>query len=114
MIEEIIYKHLSEAMSVPVSFEVPESAPETFIVLEKTGSSTPDGFLETDTIAVQSYAATMIGAVNLNDEVKSAMRTLTSVDTVTKVSLNSDYNFTDTSMKRYRYQAVYDVTYYAR
>ena len=28
------------------------------------------------------------------------------------VHLNSDYNFTDTAAKRYRYQAVFDVTYY--
>ena len=28
-----------------------------------------------------------------------------------KSSLNSDYNFTDTSTKKYRYQAVYDIYY---
>lgn len=28
------------------------------------------------------------------------------------VRLNSDYNFTDIEMKRYRYQAVFDIYYY--
>ena len=31
---------------------------------------------------------------------------------VIKVSLNSDYNFTDITTKRYRYQAVFDISYY--
>jgi len=29
-----------------------------------------------------------------------------------KVKLNSDYNFTDTVTKQYRYQAVYDISHY--
>ena len=31
---------------------------------------------------------------------------------ISRVQLNSDYNFTDTAQKRYRYQAVYDLTFY--
>ena len=34
------------------------------------------------------------------------------LDRVTKVSLNSDYNYTDTTTKHYRYQAVFNVTHY--
>ena len=29
-----------------------------------------------------------------------------------KYNLNSDYNFTDTETKEYRYQAVFDINYY--
>lgn len=31
---------------------------------------------------------------------------------ISRVQLNSDYNFTDTAQKRHRYQAVYDITFY--
>ena len=30
---------------------------------------------------------------------------------VSRSALNSDYNYTDTDTKTYRYQAVYDLTY---
>ena len=114
LIEEIVYSHLLSVMQVPVSFEVPVNVPDSLVVVEKISSSMDDGFLETATLAVQSYAKTMLGAAQLNSKVKEAMRGLISSETVTKVSLNSDYNFTDTSTGRYRYQAVFDVTYYAR
>ena len=31
---------------------------------------------------------------------------------VSRAALNTDYNYTDTVTKRYRYQAVYDFIYY--
>jgi hypothetical protein len=31
---------------------------------------------------------------------------------ISRVGLNSDYNYTDTAMKQYRYQAVFVVVYY--
>ena len=31
---------------------------------------------------------------------------------VSSVELNSDYNFTDITEKRYRYQAVFDIVHY--
>ena len=32
---------------------------------------------------------------------------------VASCRLNSDYNFTDTTKKQYRYQAVFDIVYYS-
>ena len=37
---------------------------------------------------------------------------MVALDEVSKVSLNSDYNFTDAATKRYRYQAVFDIIHY--
>ena len=31
---------------------------------------------------------------------------------ISKCTLNSDYNYTDTARKKYRYQAVYDIVYF--
>jgi hypothetical protein len=39
------------------------------------------------------------------------MQGLIERDEVTKVTLNSNYNFTDTTTKEYRYQAVFDLYY---
>lgn len=40
------------------------------------------------------------------------MQKLIEKDEISRVKLNSDYNFTDTQKKKYRYQAIYEITYY--
>ena len=40
------------------------------------------------------------------------MNDLTLYDNVIKIELNADYNFTDVDTKTYRYQAVFNITYY--
>ena len=65
-------------------------------------------------MAVQSYAGNLLEAAQLNDQVKQAMDSLPELADIGAARLNSDYNFTDTASKRYRYQAVYDVTHYER
>ncbi|MEF9970521.1 MAG: hypothetical protein RR759_08725 [Ruthenibacterium sp.] len=111
MIETIMLDFLSATLPVPVCMEVPEKAPPSFVLLEKTGSGHANK-VNTATCAVQSYAETLLAAAELNEAVKQAMEDFTALDAVCKASLNSDYNYTDTAQKRYRYQAVYDVTYY--
>ena len=39
MIEKIILDHLAEKLAVPIFMEMPEEAPASFVVLEKTSSS---------------------------------------------------------------------------
>ena len=34
------------------------------------------------------------------------------LEQIVSVSLNSDYNYTDTTTKEYRYQAVFDIVHY--
>ena len=116
MIEKTIRDYLSEELNVPVLLEKPKnpnpsSSPKKFVVIEKTGSSLMN-HLYTSMVAVQSYAASMYDAAELNYEVINAMMDLVTINEVSKVVLNSDYNFTDTSTKQPRYQAVFDITHY--
>ena len=80
-------------------------------MLEKTGESR-ENYINTAILAVQSYAPTLLHAAELNEQVKTAMFRAAQLPGVAAVHLNSDYNFTDASSKTYRYQAVFDVTYY--
>ena len=48
----------------------------------------------------------------LNEETKIAVDSLIELDEIASVKLNTDYNFTDTTTKKYRYQAVYDIKHY--
>ena len=54
----------------------------------------------------------MFGASSLNEEVKKAVDSLIELNEIASVKLNTDYNFTDTTTKKYRYQAVYDIKHY--
>lgn len=111
MIEVIIKNYLAEKLSVPVVLEVPADPPSSFVLLEKTGSSREE-CIDRAMLAIQSYAPSMYGAARLNERVKAAMDSAAELDAVSASRLNSDYNFTDTTTKRYRYQAVYDLVYY--
>lgn len=111
MIEKIILNHLGSELSVPVYTEVPEKKPESYVVIEKTGSS-EENHIYSAMIAIQSYADSFILAADLNEQVKLAMKGAVELDEICNVQLNSDYNYTDTSMKKYRYQAVYDIVHY--
>lgn len=111
MIEKTILDYLTASLSVPVYMERPEVNPESYVVIEKTGSGRYDR-IETATLAIQSYACSMYEAATLNEAVKAAMDEAVNLDSIARVLLNSDYNYTDTASKSYRYQAVFDVTFY--
>ena len=111
MIEIIILNHLKGKLSVPVHLEKPEPTPSEYILFEKTSSGRTN-MLSSSTFAFQSYSESMYGASALNEEVKKAVDSLIELDDIASVKLNTDYNFTDTTTKKYRYQAVYDIKHY--
>jgi hypothetical protein len=83
----------------------------SYVVIELTGQREDDRITQS-TFAFQTYGASLLDAAELRDEVKAAVKTLIELDEVTKVDLNSSYNFTDPSTKEYRYQTVFDITHY--
>lgn len=109
MIESILIKYLNDN-GIRAYMEVPANASGRFVVLEKTGSNR-ENKLDRATIAVQSYDESLNSSASLNDMVK---RLLLYIDDPRIVSsnLNSDYNYTNTATKQYRYQAVFDFYYY--
>lgn len=112
MIETIVKSFLETKTSVPVRFERSPEMPASCIVLEKTGGSY-DEQLYTATMAIQSYGATLAEAASLNADVVGWMLAMRdSMTNIFDITLNSDYNFTDSATKRYRYQAVFVITYY--
>lgn len=111
MIEKTILDYLIAELSVPVYMERPETDTGEYVVIEKTGSGKYNHLYQA-TIACQSFGNTLYRAAQINEEVKEAMDDLITLPEVSRSALNSDYNYTDTSKKRYRYQAVYDITHY--
>lgn len=114
MIEKIIYDYLKnlDGIPAPAYTEMPETYPGKMYLIEKTGGGRSDQ-INTANIVIQSYGGSLYEAMTLNEAIKSIMLDgLISLDGIGSVKLNSDYNFTDTNTKRYRYQAVFVVTYY--
>lgn len=111
MIEMIIKNHLDSELDVEVFLEKPSSTIESYVVLEKT-SSGKRNHLPTAVFAFQSYAKSLYAAAELNEKVKDSVENLIGLDEIRGISLNSDYNFTDTTTKEYRYQAVFDIGHY--
>lgn len=110
MIEKIVLDYLNNVLSVPVFMEKPERPSLRYVLIEKVGGSR-ENFINKATLTLQSYAESLFLAAELNEEVKKAMDNLVTLDSIGSSRYNTDYNFTDTTKKKYRYQAVYDLTY---
>ena len=110
MIEKIVKNYLEEKLETPIFIEEPEKKIEEYILVEKTGSSRRNG-INSATVAIQSYSVSMEKAAILNELVKDTMDAMPMECNVYSSKLNTDYPFTDTKTKRYRYQAIYDITY---
>jgi hypothetical protein len=113
MIEKTILDYLGEHLSVPVYMEEPINKPASYVLIERTGSSESD-LIESTTLALQSYGASLYDAAVLNMAVKARIKQAVELPSVSAVYINSDYNFTDTETKRYRYQCVAVVTHFER
>lgn len=111
MIEKIILDYLSEQFEIPCVLEMPEEFTAPLILVEKLGSGKSNKICNAS-IAVQSYGASLYDAASLNEAVKSAMENAIVLDDICAVNLDSDYNYTDSNKRRYRYQAVFDIVHY--
>lgn len=111
MIEITVLNYLSSVLDVPVVMEIPDKPDDRFVLLKKADGSESD-HLSFAMFTVQSYGPSMVEAALLNQTVKAAMKRIIELDEISGCHLNSDYNFTDTASKRYRYQAVFDIYHY--
>lgn len=116
MIETVLLNYIETALAaqglnIPVCFEVPKTAPETFVKLERTGGGLTD-YIHRATFAVQSYAPTLEKAAQLDALIVGIVLDSPACAEICAAHLNSHYNYTDTTTKRYRYQAVFDISHY--
>lgn len=112
MIETVLLDYLNNAnLSAKVYMEQPKVKPEAFFILEKSGGGQTNHISESDFI-VQSYGRTLYEAACMNEEIKAVMLRANTLNEVSAVELNSDYNYTNAESKSYHYQAIFVVTHY--
>ena len=99
-----------EDLDTPAYMEVPTELTD-FVLLDQTGTETQN-HITTTTIAIQSYGASLWDAMLLNEKVKDSMKRFACLGSVARVELETDYNFTNTETKQYRWQAVFNITHY--
>lgn len=106
MIESLLRNYLAD-QGFASAFE---KQPGVNIVLDKTGGQL-NGHQFLHTFAIQTYGESKARAAKLSYQVMQAMLDMPQHTTrVVDVQLNSGpYDFTDTSTKAYRYQAVYEI-----
>lgn len=110
MIAVTLLNHLAENLNVGVYFEAPKTLTD-YVLIDQTGSNRQN-HITTTTFAIQSYADSLYAAMELNERVREAMTSLVALNEIASVDLETDYNFTDTDSKQYRWQAVYQITHY--
>ena len=110
MIETILLDYLDEHLSAFVGMEAPDQVAD-YVLIDKTGSSRRNHII-TSSFAIQSYGASLYDAMTLNAEVVSVMEGFEELPEITRVELETDYNFTNTETKQYRWQAVFNITHY--
>lgn len=110
MVEKTILNFLKEK-GVKAYMEEVENMPESFVLIEKLGSS-ESNYVQSSLVAIQSFSSTLYKTAALNEKVKEIMRDIIELDDITGCQINSDYNYPDVTRKRYRYQAVFDIFHY--
>lgn len=111
-IEAIVINYLRDKMETEAVYgEIPDSPKGEFFVIDKTGSVT-ENHICTSTVAIQSYGDSKARAAESNERLKEAMEGIVALDQIGGCHLTTDYNFTNTARKQYRYQAVYEITHY--
>lgn len=111
MIEPVILNYVSAALDVPVEMEIPAEPSARYVVLKRSGRGRENG-LESSNLIADSYAESLLEAAALNERVKAVLDTLDTLDEISSTELATDYPLTDTSNKKYRYQAVYEISHY--
>lgn len=110
--EEFFVWYLNENLSGVTAYgNEPEPAPDYFLTVEQVGGGGENQIDRAD-IAVQSWAPTRAEAGALNARVIEAMRGAVSDTRISRCHLDTTYNFTDTTRKRPRYQAVFEVVHF--
>lgn len=110
IIELEIYKYLKNA-GFNVYMETPENMPAEFVTVEKTGGQYLGNGHASATIAVQSWSESKYKAASLSEKVCNTLDDLAAEVGCVVTASGADYDYTDTTTKRYRYQAVFTVEY---
>ena len=107
-VEAKLVAYLSNVLNCQVVADVPKPRPARFVSIERTGGGSSDVVIDRPIVAIQCWASTRAEALNLAQEVVSAMDVVAAQPWCYKASKNSEYNYPGEGGEP-RYQLVYDM-----
>lgn len=105
----LLGKNLS--VGTDIYLETPETLPDEYLLIEKTGSGKTNQISQAMIVIKSISSKSLYRSMSINEEVKEAMEGIIYAEDIFACELNSDYNFTNTTTKEYRYQAVFNLRY---
>lgn len=115
MIEKIIFEYLkAKIVDVPIYLETPTNPPAEYILIMVSGIREQTINIHSCLVTIQSYSKTMYQTSLLNERIWDIMENSVENNEITHCKINSSSVLNDLVTKRYRYQTVYDLTYYRR
>lgn len=111
MIEEVLIRLLNTA-GFKTFTEVEDNMPEAYVIIERTGNSR-NNKISKPIVAFRCCSESMYKAAELCESLeKFILEELPGQENIAGVTLNTDYNYTDTETKTYRYCALFVFTYH--
>lgn len=111
MIELIIKKYIENNSDIKVFFEFPKENLKEFVLIDYIGSSSSNQ-LNSTRLAIQSYSYSLFKVASLNNRIKKILNNIIELNEISKIELDTDYNYSDKELKKYRYQAIFDIFHY--
>lgn len=116
MIEKMIMDFLKQqnidGIGANVFLEVPQKVPEQYVLIQKTGGYIAD-HIKHATLAIRSISSkSKYNAAETNEAVIDNLLYKLENAGISSCVLNNSYDFPDLTTKKYRYQAVFNFTYY--
>lgn len=109
-VEAAIVRYLSARLGVPVSTNVPDPRPASFVTVERTGGDASYGVIDRPQVTLDMWAATDYEASELAYEVDGLMHRVTSEPGFFRASRNSMYHSPDIESGTPRYRATWNLT----
>ena len=109
-IEEYVIGYLCDALSIPVSGNVPHQMPERFVTVELTGSSMSN-YIPSARLSIECWGTSRSDSAQLYTDVAAAMLSMPNDSAISRVELETGYNDADMNTNRPRYTATFSVVY---
>lgn len=109
-IEKTVIDWLSELLTASVAPEIPEGPPAEYVVVEKRGQYEENGLM-TASVDVLSCAGSMVRVIELDAEVRAAMKRLPELKNISRCALENSYNDANRALRQRQYRSEFEICF---
>lgn len=105
-----VVSKLNTSMTVPVYGDEDEVTDSKYVLVEMIGMSEKN-MVQKESLSFRSIAESRAAAYALNLTTMEKVKELIQFDEISGIHLESSYDSTDTTKKKYRYQCIFGITH---